>query len=222
MTSAFLVTEMRLFREILPEVLARDKRIEIVASVGLGAEMVLAARKANADVVVLQLEVAPGLVVARRLIESDPRAKIVVFGVAEDARDIAAWAKAGALGCVVQNASFDELINAIEHAARGLPSCSAAAGTALFRDIAALGARRGIDSQQRQAKLTPREREILRLVSHGLANKQIADLLSLQVATVKNHLHNIFRKLDVHDREDAAAWASGGQRASISERIAGL
>ena len=186
--------------------LERNGRVRVVAAAASSEEAASLTRLVRPEVVLLQLPISAGLVVARAVFRADSAAKLVVFGVAEDEREILGWAEAGVLGCVVRDGSLDELIDTLEQAARGEASCSPSVAGVLFRRVAALRGSRTL-STSTGPNLTSREVEILQLLAQGLSNKQIAETLALQVPTVKNHVHHILSKLGLRHRAEASAWA---------------
>ncbi|HET8679868.1 MAG TPA: response regulator transcription factor [bacterium] len=126
-----------------------------------------------------------------------PRAKILVFGVADDDQAIIECVRAGASGCILQNASLDDLVQAIRSISQGTAPVSPRVVTTLFSYVARLQA--GDDSPP-AAPLTRREEEILQLIAEGLDNKEIAQRLYLQPQTVKNYVHQVLQKLNLRSR----------------------
>src|SRR5439155_827652 len=116
-----------------------------------------------------------------------------------------------------REASIDDLVTVIESVARGEAICSPRVAAGLLRRVAALAAGHGGDLPR--AQLTNREREIVRLIDNGLSNKEIARALGIEVATVKNHVHNILEKLQVHRRGEAAARVRGTSRGRMSGQV---
>jgi DNA-binding NarL/FixJ family response regulator len=116
---------------------------------------------------------------------------------------VLACAQAGIAGYVPREGTLDDLIAALHGAARGEAFCSPRIVAVLLRRIADLS----IEWQPLAAagRLTARELEIVDLIDRGLTNREIAEGLSIEVATVKNHVHNILEKLQIHRRHDAAA-----------------
>jgi two-component system nitrate/nitrite response regulator NarL len=106
---------------------------------------------------------------------------------------------------VTPDGSLDDLASAVASVRRGEVLCSPGMAAGLFRRVAALARERGLDPIEE--KLTARELEVLRLIEEGRSNKEIASLLSIEVPTVKNHVHRILEKLHVHRRSEAAARA---------------
>ncbi len=127
----------------------------------------------------------------------------MALGVSDDPQSVLEFVEAGAVGYVTQSASLDDLVAAVEAAARGEGHCSARVAGSLFRRVAKLAGERPPDTDL--ASLTERERQILGLVERGMSNKEIARQLRVKVPTVKNHVHNILGKLGVSRRGAAAA-----------------
>jgi DNA-binding NarL/FixJ family response regulator len=139
--------------------------------------------------------------------ETYPSIKVIITGVPESKYVILQYVMAGAAGYVLQDVSVDRLLENIE-AAQEHKALVTPEMVSVFMDhiaeLAHVSARPYLD-QEIYAELTPRELEVLQLIDEGLTNKEIADRLYIEVGTVKNHVHNILRKLDVSSREDAAA-----------------
>ena len=120
-----------------------------------------------------------------------------------DPSDAHSWLDAGAAGIVLETSSVEELLSAIRQVARGetfLPPLIAK------EFVSSLAARR-LPREQPIEPLTEREREVLGLLAHGLSNKDIAQKLYLSVRTVEGHLANIYGKLQVKSRTEAALWS---------------
>jgi DNA-binding NarL/FixJ family response regulator len=135
---------------------------------------------------------------ARRIVSA---LRIVAFAVAEVDRNVLACAEAGICSYVAQDASAEDLVNAVILAMRGEMACSPRIAGFLYRRVAESTA----PSHLLETALTHREREIAGLVSEGLPNKEIARRLRLGNPTVKNHVHNILQKLDIQRRGQIAS-----------------
>ena len=114
-----------------------------------------------------------------------------------------AYPEVGATGYVTRDASATDLVKAVEHAANGEILCPPRIVGALFRRLAVLASER-VPNPPLQ-RLTRREREVALLIGEGQSNRQIAEQLRIEVATVKHHVHNILEKLEVTRRSEAAA-----------------
>jgi len=203
-----IVSDVRLYREGLAHILAEERRLAIV---GATADPQVAVRlivQHGADIALVDMAMPPGFAAIRGLAAAAPDLKVVALGVRETEQDLIACAEAGVAGYVPRAASVEDLVAALESVGRGELLCSAQTAAALLRRVAALAAGRG-GSAQPLSNLTRREREIGGLLEAGLSNKDIAVRLGIEVATVKNHVHNVLEKLQVHRRGQAAARLQG-------------
>jgi DNA-binding NarL/FixJ family response regulator len=202
MVRVAIVADIRLYREGLEQALERDGRIMVVASAASVAEAPHCLADAGADVILLDLATPHALENVRTL-ASLVGGKVVALGVSEVEEGVIACAEAGVSGYIVRDASLDQLIACLEAVARGELSCSPLVAGALLRRVGALAAGRAPIAAQ--APLTSREREVVALIDQGLSNKEIARQLTIEVATVKNHIHNALEKLGAKRRSEAAA-----------------
>jgi two-component system nitrate/nitrite response regulator NarL len=194
----FLVADVRVHRDLLAGALAEEDELELAGSAH-GEVACMAVGMSDADVIVIDGESLAGPATVRALAAAAPVAKIVVTGVGEDEAGVVELIEAGIGGYTTVDQPLAEVVTAVVAAADGELQCSPRVSAALAVRVAALAAarRHGIGD----GALTPREREIAALIAEGLSNKQIARQLSIEVATVKNHVHNILRKLGVTRRD---------------------
>ena len=212
-----IVADIRLYREGLARVLERQPNISVVATAATGDGSLAPLAQLAPDLVLIDMAMADSLAAIQRVTVTAPGAKVVSLSVrdGQDDRDVLASAEAGAIAYVPREASLEDLVAVIECAVRGEAVCSPRVAGALLRRIAALAT--DGRSDRVPAHLTNREREIMGLIDEGLSNKEIAKRLRIEVATVKNHVHNILEKLQVHRRGEAAARV----RDSMPRRAAG-
>jgi DNA-binding NarL/FixJ family response regulator len=154
------------------------------------------------EVLLLDLAARDSLTIPRRAQQILPTLRVVAFAVAEVEENVLACAEAGISGYVAQDGSVEDLVTAVLHALSGELVCSPRIAALLFRRMATLSNGRAAASAD--APLTPREREIAALIACNLRNKEIARRLRLGPTTVKNHVHNILQKLNIHRRGDIA------------------
>jgi two-component system, NarL family, nitrate/nitrite response regulator NarL len=200
--SVVVVSEVRLYREGIVLLLERDPRIDVIGAAATHSQAGPLLEH-DPDVVLLDTAIANAEGALAEL--GAPVQKVVILGVAEREADVIAWAEAGAVGYVSREASRDDLGAALEAAANGETLASPRMVAALLRRLNAVAHDAGAFERDGTATLTPRERQVARLVGEGLSNKEIARQLCIEVTTVKNHVHNILRKLDVSGRGQAAA-----------------
>jgi two-component system nitrate/nitrite response regulator NarL len=156
------------------------------------------------DVVLLALELVEPTAAVRALRNAAPQTKIVALATAEAGSDVVDLARAGVSGYVTRDASLDELVDAIEGVCEGEARCSPRLVATLLQEIADT---RAPAERVTEEVLTPRERQIVGLLEQGLTNKEIAGRLTIELPTVKNHVHRILGKLHLERRAEAAAWA---------------
>lgn len=203
LTGVLIVSDIRLYREGLVEILARDGRLRVVGQAANRDRAVELAKKLRPEAVLLDMAMPESRFLVAILASGEPAAKVIALGISEKKEDIVACAEAGIVGYVCRGNSIEELVQAVESAVEGELRCSAGVAAALMRRVAALAAGRSFGRQR--VHLTHREMEVVRLMNEGLSNRQIASQLNIQLSTAKNHVHNILDKLGVHRRSEATA-----------------
>jgi len=195
-----LVDDHAVVRHGLKQLLATDAEIEVVGMAADGEEAVDLVRRHRPDVVLMDLAMPglDGIGATRSIVGEYPDVRVVVLTSFGDESRIIAALDAGAQGYLLKHTEPDALVEAVRSANAGLAPLDPRAGRAL------LNRQR---ERQIRAELSQREREVLELVTQGLANKQIARRLGISERTVKAHLTNIFQRIGVTDRTQAALWA---------------
>ncbi len=198
-----IVDDCRLYREGLATMLGREPDIECVATAHdwPSLEVLLAQRRV--DIVLVNLATAASHALMDALHLRAGNVRVIAIGVTDTDDEIIACAEAGIAGYLLRTEPFSHLIKVVRSVAGGETVCSPRASAAFMRRLARLAAER----QRQVPVLTDREDQILGLLEHGLSNQQIAKRLDIEVRTVKNHLHNLFAKLGVSRRGEAAARA---------------
>jgi DNA-binding NarL/FixJ family response regulator len=184
----------------LEQLLSTADDIDLVGIAADGQAAVETVEREQPDVVLMDLSMPglDGVEATLRIVTANPEARVVVLTSFGDDRHIADALHAGAVGYLLKHAGPDELLDAIRAAARGDAPLDPKAARVLL-------ASRRMGPTGRP--LSAREEEVLRLVAAGLANKQIARKLSISERTFKAHLTNVFARLGVTDRTQAALWA---------------
>jgi two-component system, NarL family, nitrate/nitrite response regulator NarL len=207
-----ILGDVRLYREGLALSLAQQTdELEVVATSGEWAEALSLTRSHEADVVLVDLGMRDGLNAVRELASRAPEVRMVALALSSEGEpDVVTCAEAGIEGYLGLDASVADVVRAVEHAMRGEVLCSPRVAGTLVRRVADAARRPG--GVETTASLTSREREIAELLDAGLSNKEIARRLSIRLATVKNHVHNILEKLQVRRRGEVAGVFRGGRR----------
>lgn len=200
MIRVVIVDDHAVVRRGLDQLLSTAGDVELVGSAADGAEAVDVVASTTPDVVLMDLSMpeVDGVEATRRITAAHPAVRVVVLTSFADDRHISDALRAGAIGYVLKHAEPDEVIGAVR---------AAAAGDAPLDPKAARVLLESHRRPDRSADLSARELEVLRLVADGLANKLIARRLGISERTVKAHLTNIFGRLGVTDRTQAALWA---------------
>ena len=196
-----LADDHRVVRVGLEQLLGTFDDVELVGSADGGQAAVELCATERPDVLLLDLQMpeVDGIEATRRLREASPDTSVVVFTSFSDRDGIVRALDAGAVGYLLKDAEPEEIHGAIRAAARGEAPLAPRAAAALLADRRSRAAA--------QVELSPRERDVLQLVLDGLANKQIARRLGISEKTVKGHLTNLFQRIGVSDRTQAALWA---------------
>jgi DNA-binding NarL/FixJ family response regulator len=194
------------FRDGLRSLLSSTIEIEVVGEAATGAEVVDLAASLQPDVIVMDLHMPElnGIEATRRVVQASPHIGILVLTMFEDDDSVFAAMRAGARGYLLKGDDQAEIVRAIQAVGSG----EAIFGPAIaMRVIQYFSAPRGRGPVQAFPELTEREREVLGLIAQGHANQAIAQRLVLSHKTVRNHVSNIFAKLQVADRAQAIVRA---------------
>jgi DNA-binding NarL/FixJ family response regulator len=214
-TRVLLVDDQPLVRAGVRAVL-ESAGIEVVAEAAEGAEALHRAREAKPDVVVMDLRM-PRMdgVEATRLLRADPSlpgVRVLVLTTFDGDENVLHAVRAGADGFLSKTAEPDELIDAVERAARGEAALSSAASRAVLAHIVR-ETPPSVDPELVAVvqTLTPRERDLVIAAATGASNDDIARRLSLSPLTVKTHLNRAMAKVGARDRGQlvAVAYLSG-------------
>jgi two-component system, NarL family, nitrate/nitrite response regulator NarL len=199
-----IISEIRLYRAALAQFLGCHEDVRVVGSASDFESGMRSIRCSSPDVILIDVATGSGIPCIHDLSRARSDLKVVALGIAEVGDDVVACAEAGAAGYILRGASPEEAIRAVKSAAKGEAVLSPRTAAALLTRVRALAA--GRPTEQETAALTTREVDVLALIGKGLANKEIAAALSIEVSTVKNHVHSILQKLHLHRRSEAKAW----------------
>lgn len=205
----FIADDNRLLREGLVAMLAEQEGIVVIGAAASGRKAVEQIKDVRPEVALIDIGMPAkdGIEVAQTLHCDAPEVKVIILGMCDLATEIMASIEAGAAGYVLKEASFDTLVETIRAVHRGESFSSPRMTASLFSRIAELTGERVLKIPLSSVKLTPREVEIVNQIAEGLSNKEIAQQLSIETQTVKNHVHNILDKLQLHNRLQAVEYA---------------
>ena len=195
-----ILSVVRLYAEGLAEYLGSRGDISVIGIARNFAEIKKLLEAAPVDLILCDTSERETAAEVRQLSSVFSDVRIVAIALTETEKEIVAWAEAGISAYVPRTASLTQLYTAILAAMRGEVRCSPKISGWLLREL-----RRRPKMSGRDERLTSREIQILRLISKGLSNKDIARELGISIATVKNHVHSVLEKLRVQSRSQAAA-----------------
>ena len=205
MIRVLIADDHTLFREGLEALLHSVADIEVVGSVQNGEQAIAAAARLQPDVILMDLQMPDvnGIEATRRIVRTSPHIGVIVVTMFEDDDSVFSAMRAGARGYVLKGADQQDMLRAIQSVARG---------EALFGPSIAARLMNYFQPKPQPApaafpELTEREREVLVLIAQGANNSDIAARLTISLKTVRNHVSNIYNKLQVTDRVQAALRA---------------
>lgn len=201
-----VIDDHPLLREGIVRTLEAEADFTVVGEGGSADEAVEIAQEHLPDILMLDVSMpGGGIEAARRVADSCPVVRIVMLTVSEDEKVVSAALQAGVRGYILKGVSGRELTALLRGIHNGETYVTPALAGRILADI---GGSQDREEGAALTTLTSREEQILRLVSGGLSNKEIARQLDLSDKTVKHYMTNIFQKLHVRNRVEAALLAS--------------
>ena len=196
-----------LYRDGMRGLLDSVADIEVVGEATTGDEVVQLSEKLQPDVILMDIKMPGinGIEATREILHASPHIGVLVVTMFEDNDSVFAAMRAGALGYLLKDARGEEVLRAI----RAVNDGEAIFGPGVAQRLIAFfsAEKPPTAAPQTFPELTPREEEILILITQGHGNKEIAELLYISLKTVRNHVSNIFTKLQVADRAQAVIRA---------------
>ncbi|MCP3722196.1 response regulator transcription factor [Paraburkholderia sp. CNPSo 3272] len=211
-----LIDDHTLFRSGVSALLQRQPDLKVVGEASDGVEGVKRAKQHLPDVILLDLNMPglSGLETLQLLVEDLPDTAVVMLTVSEEADELTAAMRAGARGFLLKSIDADALVAAIRKAASGQPVITEHMTAKLVEQMrkpaqSTSGTGTAGAARASAETLTARERDIVRELARGASNKEIARALDLAESTVKIHVRNILRKLNLTSRVQVAIYAMG-------------
>jgi DNA-binding NarL/FixJ family response regulator len=201
-----IADDHQLFRDGLKALLLSAPDTEVLGEAATGKEAIQLAAESQPDVILMDLQMPDmdGIEATRHIVRTNPRINVLMVTMFEDDSSVFAAMRAGARGYVLKGAKHDEMLRAIRAVSSGEAIFSPSIAARLMSFFAAS---RSVIPEEAFPDLTDREREVLNLIARGDSNADIANALTISVKTVRNHVSNIFGKLQVADRAQAAIRA---------------
>ncbi len=206
-TTILLVDDHVLFRKGMARLIDSQPDFDVVAEAEDGYQAVKYAQKYKPDLILMDVHMpeCDGHEATRLIMKDWPQARIVMLTVSDDDQDLFTAIRNGALGYLVKKIEPEDLFARLRGVTQGEAPISRVMAGRILREFARLGTESPPPDSTRS--LTPRERQVLQLVTKGMTNKEIGAQLHIAENTVKNHLRNILEKLHLHNRAQAAAYA---------------
>jgi DNA-binding NarL/FixJ family response regulator len=197
--SLLIVDDHPVVRDGLRGMFGADPRFEVVGEAGDGAEAVAAGERLRPDVILMDLRMpgTDGVAAIRELAKRGVPSRVLVLTTYDTDSHVLPAIEAGATGYLLKEAPREELVRAVEAAARGQAVLSPTVATRLLGQV----------RKPAPAPLSKRELEVLELIARGSTNREAAKRLYISETTVKTHLLHVYAKLGVNDRAAAVATA---------------
>jgi len=202
-----LVEDHTILREGVKSLLSSSQDFEVIGEAADGREAIRCVEKLKPDLILIDLSMPRmnGMEAIREIRRLSKEVKILVLTVHKSEEYVLATFKAGADGYVLKEATHEELLMAIKSVLKGKNYISPEISEKVLEGY--LEGRKRLKSQTSWETLTPREREILKLIAEGYKNKEIAEELCISVKTVEKHRSNIMEKLNLHNVQALTAFA---------------
>lgn len=202
-----IVDDNTLLRGSLARLIGLWQPEAVIEQASNGAEAIEKARWFRPDLILMDIRMpgCDGIEATRQIKSLLPQTKIIMLTVSEADDDLFEAISSGAHGYLLKNMQPDELFAMLEGALRGEAVVAPSMAQRILQAFVT-EAHRHAELGEAGPELSPRETEVLELVSEGLTNKEIADRLYISVGTVKNHIHNILEKLHLHNRAQLVAY----------------
>jgi DNA-binding NarL/FixJ family response regulator len=210
MIHVLVVHQAHLISSLIISVLSEEEDVYVVGRAASFEEAVTKIERSNCNMILVAAMLPDGgaLKLTQVVADQYSNIKVLVIGLSESESMILEYVAAGAAGYVLQDVPVERLLDNVRAVHDNKALISPTVASALMERLAKLSRLTAQHALNPEAydTLTPREQEVLDLIGKDLTNQQIADRLYIEVGTVKNHVHNILKKLEVNNREEAAAY----------------
>lgn len=200
--SLLLVDDHDLIRSGLVKLFDIEDDIDVVGEANDSDSAISFIEEKRPDVVLMDINLGDGkngLETTKEVIKKFPDTSVVILTVYGEHEYVVEAVKSGAVGYLQKEINGEDIISAVRAVAEGKSLIDPELSKRVFENLSSVN--------DKLESLTKRETEILDLIADGMSNKEIADKLFISEGTIKNHITSLFRKLDVHDRTQAAILA---------------
>jgi len=213
-TKVLIVDDHALLRQGVRNTIEPEEDFEVVGEAENGAEALAKAKELKPDLILMDISMphGNGLEALSAIKKELPDVKIIMLTVHDKDENLLEAIKRGAEGFLSKNVRAKALLDSLRGAMRGEAAISRYMAGKILKEFTRLAE---IEAKKTSGQLTPREKEVLQKLSEGLSNREIGLSLCISENTVKVHVKNIFRKLHLQNRNEAAAYA---QRWGLEEK----
>lgn len=199
-----IVDDHQILREGLRKLIDDHPRFEVVGEARNGRDAVRQARQLSPDLVIMDVAMADmnGIEATRQIKAQLPDTQVLGLSMHSDSRYVKQMLEAGALGYLLKENAFDEIITALDSVSQGRMYVSPEASGSLLQDMAS-----GEPGRTDDSPLTARERETLQLIAEGFSTAQIAERLFVSTKTVETHRKKIMDKLELYSVAELTKYA---------------
>ncbi len=219
MTRILLCDDHALFRQGLKSILETEEGFRVIGEAATGREAVRYALQTRPDVVLMDIQMPDldGVAATKAILAEQPETKVIILTMYRQDTYVFEAIKVGARGYLLKDADANDLISAIHRVADGEALLNAEMAASILSEFKKVKEAVPDHPEHRLSELTEREVDILRLLAQGASNLQIADALNVSEKTVRNRLSEIFSKLRLNNRTQAALYALREGIASLVE-----
>jgi DNA-binding NarL/FixJ family response regulator len=199
-----IADDQTLFRSGLARLLDGDDRVSVIGEAGDGNEAVQKVSTLKPDIVLMDLRMPnlDGIEATRKIVAEHPEVKVLILTTFEADNHVIQALKVGASGYILKDSQPDAIVSSILAVAAGERVMSGAVASRVLEMLTGT-----TTPKEFYDGLTAREIEILKMLASGMANKQIAYKLKISEKTVRNHVSNMYEKLQIYDRSQAVLYA---------------
>lgn len=204
-TRIMIVDDHKIVREGLRRLIEDDGAFEVVGEAGNGREGIRLARQLQPQIVIMDVAMSElnGIEATRQLLTVQPEVRVLALSMHSDSRFVKQMLEAGALGYLLKDDAFEEIVTALRALVAGRMYVSPQASGGILQDLA-LGQLSGDGDT---SPLTAREKETLQLIAEGHSTAEIAERLFVSVKTIETHRKKIMDKLDMHSIAELTKYA---------------